>query len=59
MKCPVCKKDWPKIGLKNHIVKQARNELWQREFGKIKKTPHLDFVKKHLDNKKVFFRFNF
>lgn len=54
-KCPVCDMwfnsycGYPYTGMKLHINRVAHKESWNKEFNKIKRTPHLNFYKKHTE----------
>jgi len=47
--CPVCKKDFLEISIRMHVYHKARGEVWQREMGEIKKTPHVIFYMKYTE----------
>ena len=42
MKCPICKIEFLKNGLRNHIINTAKGEFFRGE-----KTSHKDFFDKH------------
>lgn len=44
--CPGCGEDICSNGIKGHIIGMAKSEIWEKEFFKKKKTPHLNIVKK-------------
>lgn len=52
-KCPVCNKKLLTVGMINHIIGTAKSELYEWYFRRKTEKPHLVFVTKNTEIKKI------
>lgn len=53
IKCPVCSRNYRKVGIANHIINSAKAELYEYYFMRSNNIQHLNYCSANTETRKI------